>query len=75
MNPDRADILVGLGRVKMAAGQPAEALPLFQEADGFWRDFDPNNRSAGEAASGSDDALSRCAAATECCVRSGRTSA
>ncbi len=49
-NPDRADALVGLGRVKMAAGRLPEALALLQEADGFWREFDHANRSAGETA-------------------------
>ena len=49
-NPDRADALVGLGRVKMAAGRLPEALALLQEADGFWREFDHANRWAGEAA-------------------------
>jgi len=50
MNPGRADILVGLGRTKMSAGRLTEALALFEEADRFWRDFDDDNRWAGEVA-------------------------
>lgn len=34
----------------MTAGRPVDALPLLQEADRFWSDFDPHNRWAGEAA-------------------------
>ena len=49
-NPDRADVLVGLGRARMTTGRLTEALSLLQEADRFWRDFDGGNRSAGEAA-------------------------
>lgn len=49
-DPDDADVLVGLGRIRLAQRKPAEALPLFEEADEFWREFDPGNRWAGEAA-------------------------
>ena len=46
----RADLLVGLGRVQLATGQPQAALAPLQEADAFWREFDGENRWAGEAA-------------------------
>ncbi|MEO8258348.1 MAG: serine/threonine-protein kinase [Acidobacteriota bacterium] len=48
--PDRGDVLIGLGRARMAAGRLTEARSLLQEADRFWRGFDAGNRSAGEAA-------------------------
>ena len=48
--PVRADLLVGLGRVQLATGQPQAALAPLQEADAFWREFDGANRWAGEAA-------------------------
>jgi len=50
MTPSHAETLTGLGRAKMALGNPEEALSLLQEADRFWAGFDANNRSAGEAA-------------------------
>ena len=46
----QADARVGIGRVQMRRSQPALALPLLEEADRFWRDFDPDNPGAGEAA-------------------------
>lgn len=50
MHPDLADVYVGLGRVRMRQGKFAEAFELLENADKFWRDFDPGNRWAGEAA-------------------------
>jgi serine/threonine-protein kinase len=50
MHPDRADALVGAARAHIELGQPARALPLLEEADAFWRAFDPGNRYAGHAA-------------------------
>jgi serine/threonine-protein kinase len=50
VTPIRTDALVGLGRVKLEQNRPAEALPWLQQADQFWRDFDGDNRWAGEAA-------------------------
>jgi tetratricopeptide (TPR) repeat protein len=47
--PNDAEILIGLGRARLGQGRPSEALPLLEEADRFWRDFDPENRWAGEA--------------------------
>ena len=47
--PPRADALVGLGRLYLARGDPARALPLLEEADAYWRDLAPWNRWAGEA--------------------------
>ena len=48
-DPNDVEILIGLGRVRMGQGRPAEALGLLEEADRFWRDFDPENPWAGEA--------------------------
>jgi tetratricopeptide (TPR) repeat protein len=38
--PERADILLGLGRAQIALGRPADARPLLAEANRFWRVFD-----------------------------------
>ena len=46
VTPARADALVGLGRAHLAQGHPALALPLLEQADLFWRGFDPASRSA-----------------------------
>jgi tetratricopeptide (TPR) repeat protein len=48
--PARADLFVGGARVQMHRANYAAALPLLEKADSFWRDFDPENRWAGEAA-------------------------
>jgi tetratricopeptide (TPR) repeat protein len=48
--PGHADALVGSGRARLLLDQTSEALPLLEQADAFWRDFDPENRWAGEAA-------------------------
>jgi hypothetical protein len=48
--PDRADILVGLGRANLAQGRSAAARELLLEAHAFWRDFDPGNPEAKQAA-------------------------
>jgi len=48
--PARADLLVGMARVQMEHRNYADALPLLEKAHLFWRDFDPENRWAGEAA-------------------------
>lgn len=50
MTPAQADAWVGLGRARMGQSRPAEALPLLEAADRFWREFDAENRWAGEAA-------------------------
>lgn len=50
MHPDLADVLAGLGRVKMRQSRFAEALNLLEQADTFWRGFDAENRWAGETA-------------------------
>jgi tetratricopeptide (TPR) repeat protein len=50
ITPARADAMLGLGRARMAQGNTSEALPLLQQADRFWRDFDAGNRWAGESA-------------------------
>jgi len=50
VTPQRADALVGLGRAIMGRDRPADAYPLLQAADTFWREFDADNRWAGEAA-------------------------
>jgi serine/threonine-protein kinase len=51
-SPDRADILVGLGRALLAVGRPAAARPLLAEADRFWRQFDAAAHAAHEPARG-----------------------
>jgi eukaryotic-like serine/threonine-protein kinase len=48
--PGHADILLGLGRVRLAQRRLSEAVDLLTEADGFWRRFDPDSRWTGEAA-------------------------
>jgi serine/threonine-protein kinase len=48
--PARADLLVGMARVDMHRRNYPEALRLLESADLFWRDFDPDNRWAGETA-------------------------
>jgi tetratricopeptide (TPR) repeat protein len=50
MTPARADLLVGMARVRMERMDHAAALPLLESADDFWRSFDPENRWAGETA-------------------------
>jgi len=51
LTPIGADILVARGRVELAAGRPAEAVPYLEQADGFWRGFDPTHPDSREAAS------------------------
>ena len=53
--PARADAQLGLGRAHLAQGDSAKALALLDQADAFWRGFDPSNRRAALAA----DALAR----------------
>ena len=48
--PARADALLGLGRAHLAQGDAAAGLPLLEQADGFWRAFDPASSSAAVAA-------------------------
>ena len=48
--PARADLLVGMARVQLQRRDAVDALQCAQKADVFWRDFDPDNRWAGEAA-------------------------
>lgn len=48
--PDQADVLVALGRAHLGLGQLPAALGPLHRADAFWREFDPENRWAGEAA-------------------------
>ena len=48
--PARADLTVGLARVQMHHHNYTEALPLLEKADTFWREFDAENRWAGETA-------------------------
>jgi serine/threonine-protein kinase len=48
--PAHADLSVGLGRAYLALGEPRRALEHLRWADLFWRDFDAENRWAGEAA-------------------------
>jgi hypothetical protein len=48
--PDRADILVGLGRANLAIDRRAEACRALRAANAFWRGFDSRTREAREAA-------------------------
>ena len=48
--PLRAEIELGLSRVRHAQKNFGAALSLAQRADSFWSDFDPANRAGGEAA-------------------------
>lgn len=48
--PQHADALIGIGRVALAEQQTAAALSPLLEADRYWRELDPTNRWAGEAA-------------------------
>ena len=50
VSPQRADALIGVGRAMMGVNRAGEALPVLEEANAFWADFDPDNRWAGEAA-------------------------
>lgn len=50
LNPAQTDSLVGLGRAYLGLGRSAAALTPLEQADAFWREFDPENRWAGEAA-------------------------
>jgi serine/threonine-protein kinase len=50
ITPHHADALVGLGRARLVQDNPREAAALLEQADRFWREFDPENRWAGEAA-------------------------
>ncbi len=50
VTPQRADLLIGMARVRMQQREFAAALPLLRKADAYWRDFDPQSRWAGEAA-------------------------
>jgi tetratricopeptide (TPR) repeat protein len=50
MTPERADVLVGLGRARIAQHRASEALEPLEQADAFWRDFDVGSRWAKEAA-------------------------
>jgi Tfp pilus assembly protein PilF len=52
VTPARAEALAGLGRAHLAQGDPAKALPLLEQADRFWRGFDPASRAATAAAEG-----------------------
>jgi serine/threonine-protein kinase len=50
VTPAQADALVGLGRAHLALGRATPALAPLEQADAFWREFDADNRWAGEAA-------------------------
>jgi len=50
ITPPHADTLVGIGRLHLRAGRAADARPLLEDADRFWRGFDAESRWAGEAA-------------------------
>ena len=50
VTPARADALVGLGRAHLAQGDAASAQAALEQADSFWRGFDPSSRFGAEAA-------------------------
>ena len=50
MTPARAELLVGMARVKLTDRDYAGALQLLEKADEFWLGFDPASRWAGDAA-------------------------
>jgi eukaryotic-like serine/threonine-protein kinase len=49
VTPARAEALLGLGRAHLAQGKPKQALPPLEQADQFWRAFDPASRAALDA--------------------------
>jgi TolA-binding protein len=50
MTPARGDLLVGMTRIHLQRSDYDAALQSAQSADVFWREFDPDNRAAAEAA-------------------------
>jgi serine/threonine-protein kinase len=48
MDPDDAEVLVGLGRARLGLGRASDAIGFLEEANRFWKEFDPENRWAGE---------------------------
>ncbi len=50
MTPTRADLLIGMARVRMSRGEAAAALSELQRVDAYWRERQPASRWAGEAA-------------------------
>jgi tetratricopeptide (TPR) repeat protein len=48
-SPVRAEAWVGQARILLVQRRPAEALPLLERADAFWRDFDPESAWGAEA--------------------------
>lgn len=49
-SPEKADAALALGRARLGLARASEALPSLQQADDFWREFEPTSRWAGEAA-------------------------
>jgi len=50
INPPAAEARLGLARVLLERRRAAEALPMLEEVDAFWSQFQPGGRWAGEAA-------------------------
>jgi tetratricopeptide (TPR) repeat protein len=50
LTPTYAESLMGLGRVEVLRNAPSRAIEYFTRSDTFWRGFDADSRSAGEAA-------------------------
>jgi serine/threonine-protein kinase len=48
--PDQAERWLIIGRAELALRRPQRARAALEQADAFWRDFDPTSRWAGEAA-------------------------
>jgi len=49
-SPQWADAMVAMGRAQLGLNRAVDAQRYLEQADAFWRDFDPDNRWAGEAA-------------------------
>jgi len=73
--PGHATTWMLLGRTRLVSDQAKDALIPLERADGFWRDFDPDNRWAGEAAfwlARCLDALGRSVDAKQAYARAGQ---
>ena len=57
--PESADARVALGRLQLRAGRAADALPMLERADDFWRSFAADGQSAADAARALADCRSR----------------
>jgi len=49
MHPAYAEVLTGLSQIQIQSGDAADALADLEKVAAYWRDFDPESRSAGVA--------------------------